>query len=435
MKRSLLFLIGIALLLSPARGSAQVPEPLSPAVAAVVQRAQKAIRAANGQGGLVTFFDGDIVSWLVIGFSAIVAPVDTQQAVIRQEESLARQTSCLRYDRWVIEETMREAQELLAREQTRKNIFAISRLQDAYRFLAREHAALLQGALNPGIRDRQWQTPLLDEDLSELAVGPEREEEELCFYHSDYGPPGKAGYGCDVGVMSEILARLPEDAVGLRSAIEAERDALDLAAERVRTDAQPEPQSGCVERDEVKEGILLRATRGAFSLEDNPDALFLFRELRTREDENSSLPAEDLSMTGDRWLMDMIELDPLQKLKSFSAQQAALESVTFAATADPGLSLVSEFSDLRAAISRLIRLGNTRENGLRRFVGNFASFLARSCTDRPCGARLGLIQMLVSTDECFPYGNGQYLTASPDDPQWKRCLCKASPEAEACGEE
>jgi hypothetical protein len=123
--------------------------------------------------------------------------------------------------------------------------------------------------------------------------------------------------------------------------------------------------------------------------------------------------------------------DLMSVVRKFTRDQTSEDSLTFATGADPILATEDAFTDLRNAVTKLVRLGNvlgssdSEERGLRDFVRDFAYFLRRSCLDRPGGEQLDVILRLVFADSCFAYGNGEYLTATPEDPQWRRCMEEA----------
>lgn len=116
----------------------------------------------------------------------------------------------------------------------------------------------------------------------------------------------------------------------------------------------------------------------------------------------------------------------------WSAIQGRNEAATFPYATDAELEVAHGLDFLRSAISDLANLtvmkkGSLvmKKGSLRSFVVDYASFLRRSCIERPCNASLEEILKIVFKDECFPYTNGEYLNDTPDNPRWKQCAEKA----------
>ncbi len=475
MKKTLLLTVGALLFLLPGSGQAFELEPLSPAVSQVLERTQDIVDEAAFSGELAAFFEDEMFpEWEQEFLSTVFQPIDTEQHVVIQRESLLQDTACFRYDQFVIDRALAYVRQLIEAAEERHDIMAIFRLGDAHRFLTDAQKGLLKGALHPGVEYDAWRAPLLHETEEET-----ESLKDLCFYNSNYAPastgileepedddaeaqPVVDGYGCDREMLTLILERIPADAAPLRGSVEEELRMMTLAqnaatvkvrtAEHLRalqetvdelidgnTPAPPpappervhQEEYGC--REAADPDVVLQALDGRFSLDpDDAQLTFEYREQQLRRDAERRLPDEFLGDEGDSPLQNLDTLELQQRLREFTARQTALESATFAAAVDPGLAAEDVFSGLRMSVDALVRLGNSMDEGLRGFVRDFAYFLLRSCGGRPCALRLERVLKLNFTDECFAYGNGEYLKATPDNPQWRQCLCAADPEADEC---
>ncbi len=464
MKKFLLLLTGLALLSAPIAGSAALPPPLSPAVGTVFDRIDTAISEAGNPGISGTSFLTDYLDWYWDGISEVYIAIDTARHVTQQQRSLPDSTACLRYDEWLFEQKLNEIRALIDAAAAEGDVFSIVGYESIYDDLDKEYTQFIRGALHPGITDEQWSVPLISEegDMPDPSY-----PDTLCFFHSDYTPASEAGYGCGSVPLKKILSRLPTDAPSLRNSVAAELQAM-TAAETIvksRADAgreferlmtgidnffeddetsepepsaptqRPVPQDGCIDR--VNPGIIRTAARGPFSLTKNTASHTIsFLEMRAKQDEERAIAASDVP-TGDV-MTDLPAYERWNLRQDFTAGQSAQIAATFAAAADPGLASEEIFAGLRTPIATLIKLGNTLSTpeaplrGLRDFVRDFTNFLLHMCTDRPCNAKLEQVMRLNFTDECFAYGNGEYTEATEEDPQWKKCLCTATPGAPEC---
>lgn len=464
MKKILLLITGALLLSAPAQGYAAVPEPLSPTVAAVMERIDAALQDAENPDISGTSFVEDYLDWYWDGVSEIYIAIDTARHVTQQQRSLPDATACMRYDGWVFEQKLKEVRELIDTAEQDRDVLSIVRYENIYDDLDKEYAQFVRGALHPGITDDQWPVPLIaeEDDMSDTA-GPNT----LCFFHSDYTPASEAGYGCGSEPLKTILKRIPATAPGFKNSVAAELHAMTAAESIVTSRAnaghdfeqlmtgvdnffdgqrapspspspsptRPPAQEGCL--DTLNPGIIRTAARSPFSLGKNTALQTIsFLELRAKQDEERAIAASD-AVTGDIWA-DLPAYERWNLRREFTAEQSAQIAATFAAAADPSLASEEIFKELRTPIAALIKLGNALSGpasparGLRDFVRDFAGFLFHMCSDHPCNANLEQVMRLNFTDECFAYGNGKYKEATVADPQWKKCVCKATPGAEGC---
>lgn len=455
-------LIPLLCLVTSTARAANVPQPLSDQVQTMLKRAQTAIGIAEATPFLEQFFVEELEEWIGGSLSVQFATIGTDAQITAQTDMLG-ETACFRYDLWVVEQQLLDIRERLVKAQNDFDIFAIFHLEDAYAFLSREYEALRTGGTQRGMQSTEWDRPLLGETSAPVP-------DAVCYYHSDYTKPGRAGYGCGSQSLQTVLDRLSgsESARGLRESVEAElrvetdvesalrnADSAQDLFSRLREGAdqivsgasaedeeneppvsfagnRPEAEQGCDAT--VRPGIIGQTLHGPFSLEKDAEILFAFRTLTRQRDIGRAEPEEgdDDPEEAEPSFFDFFTRNERNVLNDFTASQARRESAIFAAGVDPLVSSDNAFTEMRAAIGSLVRIGNSLQGGLRGFVRDFAFFLKRTCVDRPCGQRLDTVLKLVFTDECFAYGNARYLQATEEDPQWKRCLCTAMPESPEC---
>lgn len=475
MKRLLPLVIGLAVFCFCAQRVHAAEYALSPEVNLIIARAQEAVDDALHPPVLEEYFFSffEFNDWIREKLSTAFAQIDTRYRVVRQGQSLASQTACFRYDQWLLEQLLDGIRYEIDLALERRDVFTILRLQEAYGFVGTHLNALVTGGTNPEMENTSWATPLTVEE------GEPPDPERLCMFNSDYTPPSPAGYGCDAEMIGRAIDLMPSDPAALlgqpvaptafpaditpmRDTLQRERDAA-LQAYQI-TESQlrlrqgfsllrggvdglvmggaPETPTlpdrmhlesvhGCTEH--LPRGIILKSRRTPFSVDPDEWSLLLDFWQQWR---NAAVQRPSPGYIANTKDMDILtalsNVNDDSRLRDLGVSQAEWESAAFAIGADPGLSTEDAFAELRAAVALLARLGNTLDGGLRGFVRDFAYWLDRSCLNRPCGTRLSMILKLVFADECFPYGNGEYLQGSADDPQWKRCLCAAESEAPGC---
>jgi hypothetical protein len=180
-----------------------------------------------------------------------------------------------------------------------------------------------------------------------------------------------------------------------------------------------------------------RALRGAFSIDkDQIGILTTFLNVRSLQDvsraftEDFSAPNELPASNDDLIRQRTAEFaSPFFRtivenfrttIQSWSRTQSQLDALIYPEAVDGPLEAAHSLSDLHAAVSEFSRQASTKQ-GVRDFVTRFAYFLRLTCWKRQCGELLERAIRLSTTDECFPYANGEYLTDNESDPRWEKC--------------
>ncbi|TSC58593.1 MAG: hypothetical protein Greene041619_467 [Candidatus Peregrinibacteria bacterium Greene0416_19] len=178
------------------------------------------------------------------------------------------------------------------------------------------------------------------------------------------------------------------------------------------------------------EGALAYELRGPFSLERDEERLLRqYVDLRRSFGARGTAP-RSFQLDGS-WLYRLMGGQAATGVREFETQQAQKESMTIAAGTDPSLVGRAAFSNLSQAVGRLVTVGTTLgqpggERTLRGFVRDFAYFLRRSCIFRPCNKRLEQVMRIITTDECFPYAKGTFVSdTDPANPRWQKCKAGA----------
>ncbi len=179
--------------------------------------------------------------------------------------------------------------------------------------------------------------------------------------------------------------------------------------------------------------ILRHELRGPFSMEKDQERLLReFVALRRDDGKRRSMP--EYLQQEKNLLFRLLSSNTENNYEEFSISQGGAEALTFATGADPMLSTRDSFARLRTSVAALGKLGSDKE-GLRGFVRDFASYLRRTCMDRPCNNRLESILKVVFTDVCFPYSKGDYLQDTCENPRWRQCMTEAfgtAPNVDEC---
>lgn len=161
--------------------------------------------------------------------------------------------------------------------------------------------------------------------------------------------------------------------------------------------------------------------RGAFSLEKNQTGLLhAFRRLRENDGADRTF-SESYALDNNFPVINTLARYFRNLFAIFSREQGSREAATFAVGSDPVLSSTTSFKELHNSIALLGRLASGQD-GIRGFVRDYAYFLRRSCTDRPCTQRLERILKIVFKDECFRFVSGAFLGDTEEEPGWKKCM-------------
>jgi hypothetical protein len=202
---------------------------------------------------------------------------------------------------------------------------------------------------------------------------------------------------------------------------------------RCTDDEQCEDDDKCIDAIEPP----LRSIRGNFSLDRDQIAILSeFLNVRSRQEISrvfrsdlqtaAELPADDQDLREERAREDS---DPAFSLfrssirlaiQTWSRIQARGESLLYPEVIDAPLESAKALGDLHTNISEIARLASDK-SGLRDFVTRYAWFMQRSCIYRPCSLLLEQVIRLTTTDECFPYANGEYLSDTENNPRWEKC--------------
>ncbi len=492
--RMKLFLAGILLAL-PVMAAAEVDcerlgdvDPISQHyVKKVMERADAGIAFAAEAKTNTDFFSFYLPWWARSIGGTFAHTINSRQQLTLREGDLSGTTACERFDQILLECTMNKVRTALDDELERGSFVAIMRLQSLMLFLHDRLYHLAQGGEDGSYADETWERQrMFDKDA------PEKLEEPLCPFDSDYTPPSMTGYGCDAQVLGGISAHdlgfVDAERDGLAS-IEREIDRfreiiplLESLSEDGQGSGNGYPTSvsgrehkriiGCVEetgrcsdddalvcgsdefcaskgkgeceRDEEKPTIPKRSIRGSFSYPaDHLRLLTDFVEKRIEDGLSRTYPAG--------WAL-MSTLDPESDdakkraaddallgtsrtsirnffFRSISGIQGRGEGTVFPEATDSQLEIAESLSDMRASIGELSRLASQKD-GFRTFVVELAYFLRRTCAFRPCQKTLEQVIRIGLKDECFPYTNGEFLNDTEEDPRWKKCAKAACIQVE-----
>lgn len=425
---------------------------LSDAITRVMEHAQTGIVAAQSDDNGSTMLDEALPEWLKIQLMPLFLSVDTRYALVDQSKDIQRQTVCFRFDQWVMEQKMREVQDMIADAMDQQALTKMMMLDEVYRYLNKRRDALIEGGLNPEVTDAEWNEPFFWEtaDQNSSASGEESSGEALSYFNTDYLPINPSGYGCDSDAIGRAQGLLTGDAPGMQETLDANMQRAQKAEQFYSQWTSPEGVSAVAQAvdqligtsttpaasaapapaprvhktlqgyaEKLPDDLLLWSLRGDFSLD--IDDLPLLEEFR-RQSQNEQIAAPDPRAFA--WLrkahplMQLLFLDDRRDTEDFLKDRSGRTSATFAVGADPGLSIEDDFEPLRKAVLALVHVGNSMEYGLRAFVRDFGSFLWRVCPDRPGTETLRKALDAVFEDACFPYGNGKY-RENPDI--WQQC--------------
>jgi hypothetical protein len=116
--------------------------------------------------------------------------------------------------------------------------------------------------------------------------------------------------------------------------------------------------------------------------------------------------------------------DMRKDVRGWSTTQGMREAAIYPVAPDSELTVSSRLSELRSANGAFARSVVQRTAGIRSFIARFAAFLRKSCIYRPCEKSLEEVIRLATTDECFPYTNGDFLD-NPTESKAQKCATAA----------
>jgi|GEM_PF-1690889 len=240
---------------------------------------------------------------------------------------------------------------------------------------------------------------------------------------------GWMGGWCD----DDITMRCISDLDCANTCVFSDKVCKDNRAIRCNSDDQCGNDGPCIEAAEPT----LRSIRGNFSVDrDQLTILSIFLGTRSQQEISrvfrndlmtaSELPANDQQAREKRARDDADIFHALWRssirmaVQAWSRMQARNETFMYPEAIDGPLETAHALSDLHTNIAKIARI-SSEKTGLRAFVARYASFLSRSCIYRPCSMLLEQAIRLSTTDECFPYTNGEYLDDTKDNPRWEKC--------------
>lgn len=440
-----------------------VIRPISPYIEQVFERADTAIAYARSQPS-VEDFDTYLEGWAGQMQTAVSRVVNTQLRLTLAQENIENATACLQIDHMLLECKTEQVMSEINSAMQNGQWGALPMLEDLLSFMQEREVHLLQGALNPTYNDPSWYAEWNFDNPSD----PEEEFELAhCPFTSDYLPPDtgvvqNSGFGCTAEVLeqgsrlqhresqreNDVLQSLLQTLRELQTEIEPFAEFYDIETEQSEESIGHTTVAGCLagrgvcalnpgivctapvdctcpegEQGCGKPGgacihtTLVGATfwqqQGPFSVRKNtPNTVQRFSTVRSIEGIQRMLPDYLRVETNPAVPLSPIEQLQLQNerglFQAFSAEQGKLEGITFAESIDPTKRISGSMSKLREVVGEISRIA-TDEDALRGLAARFASFLRRTCIDRPCNAKLERIIQIAITPECWPYTNGLYL--------------------------
>lgn len=191
-------------------------DPISTYTKNVLDRADAGLTVAQS---MATDADFRRYAWTQSVGSAFAKLIDTHLRLTVQADDLPHHSACLHFDLVSIECKMDQVRNELKSQLERGSMLGIVPLQKLLIFLNERYKHLVTGALSPQYEDPTWELQTaFDED------GASYEDENMCPYDSDYGPPQLNGFGCDLSVLSSRTAFEP---------LGKEHDALQVIEEKL----------------------------------------------------------------------------------------------------------------------------------------------------------------------------------------------------------
>ena len=163
--------------------------------------------------------------------------------------------------------------------------------------------------------------------------------------------------------------------------------------------------SGCLDE---KQNMVTHALRSPLSTK--KDEIGLMQEWLRFAERTQPESSQDTEVTDSVGVIDfMFTQLRNESMDAWTTEQSRSEAEQAAVLFDAPLRIARALSASQFSVRTLSELASTMERGVRPFVRNAAWFLRRSCMFRPCNERLERVLGIITTDECFPYANGEYL--------------------------
>ncbi len=441
----------------PAMAGALADAAHSDAVKQVLQRAEDAKAFSDVGDAAAT-----ALSWVVPGLSRSIIEATSRPLPVANYElqpgSLAR-TSCLQGDVLLFSILMNKVRISANEGVDNGDVVRVTRLSDLYAWLAERQQKLILNAADPKAKDiGYWKQQNFESSSSSSSTSS---TPSLCYFDTDYLAPNLAGYGCDSTVMDAVFGAMPGDQQEFKDALLKEKEAMAKIEDALRTHSETadsfsdlqmllddsgasgaSPSAGALASHKRVQGcketidprITLHALRGPFAvLEDDRRLVKEHQMALLLADQDRDLPEDLAEIQSGSVVMQILTSDDEAMIRNFTRLQTTNQTALLVAGGDAYHMMQTALGGLTSSIGRLSRLGSTLDGGLRGFVRDFAYFLLRSCTTRPCREMLERVTRAALKDDCFPYVSGEYLSDSCDAPRWQKCR-DAMPWPQATGD-
>lgn len=238
--------------------------PVSAYTAATLQRAEQArafaLSPQPDEAPAGVDLTGVIPNWAQQVQTAVRGLIETQLSLKEQSADLHDRTACHRVDLLLLECAIEETREKLAQALAGRSLLRLWYLEDLLAFLRGRFAAIAEGGRDPTYKDRGWGAhysfdqsnvggswccpdsvpgnacvQMNDESCTAgggtvfetadacveygcIAPPAAAHASEMCPFSTDYLPPARAGYGCDLSVLGSRIAHssLAAEAQGLQ---------------------------------------------------------------------------------------------------------------------------------------------------------------------------------------------------------------------------
>lgn len=428
------------------------------AVRQLLERAEEA-KAYGESGDAVS----TVAAWMLPGLSRTVIEATSRPLAVSvwetQPGSLQR-SSCHQADILLISILLNEIRESANQGLEDKDLIRVSRLSRLYGWLFERQQQLIRNGTDPlASDDGYWAHQTFESSSSSSSSSS---SQPFCYFDTDYLPPTTSGYGCDSATLAAIIANMPEGQPEFIAAAQKEVEALQQieAALRNNTDtadafadlqdlfddtgtggssasssappAGHQRLQGC--QPDLDPAVVLTGIRGPFSAMEDDRRLVRDHQIALLAiDRDRRLPDElEQAISGSVVMRTLLGEDILL-IRDFTRQQTAKGTSLFVMGGDAFRMMQTAMWDLSTSVGKLATLGSTLDGGLRGFVRDFAYFLLRSCTKRPCSEILERVTRAALEDECFPYVSGAYLSDTCEEPRWRKCR-DAMPWSQATGD-
>ena len=359
-----------------------------------------------------------------------------------QANSLAQRSSCFQHDLSSLEQEINNNCMLMSEVVSHGSVFDIALVQFSNTFLLNRYKFLVENALNPDTEDEDW--PIFNDK--------DERQPNLCAFHSSYQDPYELHITPDpdnpddngdkerrvlIGCTEEALKivkpfyALADQSIETYNAIYDKREEL-LPDSTTNLDVEPLTLEGCrllpedaednpdITVQELKQWsyISLSPQHNPFLVFPDPVTLLtrfytsrikwgIQRELTETAQTSETLKEEYTNNTKSFWsFWDFFSQPNRDRYTDVSGSQAAKDIPVIEGVVTPLYGNDSVIESLKS----LQELTQDSSKGLRRFVINLATYLNRTCIDRPCKNRLEYVLKVAFSDNCFPYSNASNIS-------------------------